>query len=71
MANVKRSLEYKRRNGDWGGKASLGYNNIRDAENNSVLIYDHDRAYLVRLLFEEYAAGASSISNDLVRKARA
>ena len=70
MANVKRSLEYKRRNGEWGGKASLGYKNIRDAENNSVLIHDHERAYLVRLLFEEYAAGASSISYDLVRKAR-
>lgn len=68
--NVKRSLEYKRRNGEWGGKAPLGYRNIRDAENKSVLIHDPERAYLVRLLFEEYAAGASSISGDLVRKAR-
>lgn len=23
--NVRRSLEYKRRNGEWGGKAALGY----------------------------------------------
>lgn len=68
--NVKRSLEYKRRNGEWGGKAPLGYRNIRDAENKSVLIHDPERAYLVRLLFEEYAAGASSISGDLVRKTR-
>lgn len=68
--NVKRSLEYKRRNGEWGGKAPLGYKNIRDAENKSVLVHDPERAYLVRLLFEEYAAGASSISGDLVRKAR-
>ena len=68
--NVKRSLEYKRRNGEWGGKAPLGYKNIRDAENKSVLIHDPERAYLVRLLFEEYAAGASSISGDLTRKAR-
>ena len=68
--NVKRSLEYKRRNGEWGGKAPLGYKNIRDAENKSLLVHDSERAYLVRLLFEEYAAGASSISGDLVRKAR-
>ena len=25
--NVRRSLEYKRRNGEWGGKAPLGYLN--------------------------------------------
>ncbi len=68
--NVKRSLEYKRRNGEWGGKAPLGYKNIRDVDNKSVLIHDPERAYLVRLLFEEYAAGSSSISGDLVRKAR-
>ena len=23
--NVRRSFEYKRRNGEWGGKAPLGY----------------------------------------------
>jgi len=56
--NVKRSLEYKRRNGEWGGKAPLGYKNIRDAENKSLLVHDSERAYLVRLLFEEYVAGA-------------
>src|SRR6266576_4757483 len=29
--NVRRSLDYKRRNGEWGGKAPLGYLNERDA----------------------------------------
>ena len=55
--NVRRSLEYKRRNGEWGGKAPLGYLNQRDASNKSVLIPDPERAFLVRMLFEEYAKG--------------
>lgn len=68
--NVRRSLEYKRRNGEWGGKAPLGYLNQRDANNKSVLVHDPERAYLVRMLFEEYAKGCFSISGDLVRMAR-
>ena len=68
--NVRRSLEYKRRNGEWGGKAPLGYLNQRDASNKSTLIHDPERAFLVRMLFEEYAKGCFSISGDLVRMAR-
>jgi len=68
--NVRRSLEYKRRNGEWGGKAPLGYLNQRDVNNKSTLIRDPERAFLVRMLFEEYAKGALSISGDLVRMAR-
>jgi site-specific DNA recombinase len=68
--NVRRSLEYKRRNGEWGGKAPLGYLNQRDANNKSTLIQDPERAYLVRILFEEYAQSCFSISGDLVRMAR-
>src|SRR5262245_31263094 len=64
--NVKRSLEYKRRNGEWGGKAPLGYLNQRDVNNKSTLIHDPERAFLVRMLFEEYAKGFFSISVDLV-----
>ena len=55
--NVRRSLEYKRRNGEWGGKAPLGYLNARDANNKSTLVPDPERAFLVRMLFEEYATG--------------
>jgi DNA invertase Pin-like site-specific DNA recombinase len=68
--NVRRSLEYKRRNGEWGGKAPLGYLNQRDANNRSALVHDPERAFLVRMLFEDYAKGCFSISGDLVRKAR-
>jgi len=68
--NVRRSLEYKRRNGEWGGKAPLGFLNQRDANNRSVLVHDPKRAYLVRMLFEEYAKGCFSISGDLVKMAR-
>lgn len=68
--NVKRSLEYKRRNGEWGGKAPLGYQNVRDHENKSVLVQDRERAFLIRMFFEEYATGTASISGDLVRKAK-
>jgi site-specific DNA recombinase len=68
--NVRRSLEYKRRKGEWGGKAPLGYLNQRDANNKSTLIHDPERAYLVRMVFEEYAKGCFSISGDLVRMAR-
>jgi site-specific DNA recombinase len=68
--NVRRSLEYKRRNGEWCGKAPLGYLNQRDSNNKSTLIHDPERAYLVRMLFEEYAKGSFSISGDLVRIAR-
>jgi site-specific DNA recombinase len=68
--NVRRSLEYKRRNGEWGGKAPLGYLNQRDANNKSTLVHDPERAFLVRMLFEEYAKGCFSISGDLARLAR-
>ena len=67
--NVRRSLEYKRRNGEWGGKAPLGYLNQRDDNNKSILIHDPERMYLVRMLFEEYAKGCFSISGDLVKMA--
>ena len=68
--NVRRSLDFKRRNGEWGGKAPLGYLNVRDANNKSLLIPDPERAPLVRMLFEDYAKGTDSISGDLVEKAR-
>ena len=68
--NVKRSLEYKRRNGEWGGKAPLGYLNARDANGKATVVPDKERAFLIRMLFEDYAKGADSISGDLVKKAK-
>ena len=68
--NVKRSLEFKRRNGEWGGKAPIGYLNERDANNRSTLVLDPERSFLVRMLFEDYAKGCYSISGDMVQLAR-
>jgi site-specific DNA recombinase len=68
--NVRRSLDFKRRNGEWGGKAPLGYVNIRDASNRSTLVPDPERSFLIRMLFEEYAKGCHSTSGDLTRMAR-
>ncbi len=68
--NVRRSLEYKRKKGEWGGKAPRGYLNQLDANNQRTVVPDPERAFLVRLLFEEYAKGCSSISGDLVHRAR-
>lgn len=68
--NVRRSLDYKRRNGEWGGKAPLGYLNGRDVNNRATIVHDPERAFLIRMLFEEYAKGCYSISGDLVRKTR-
>jgi len=68
--NVKRSLEYKRRNGELGGKAPIGYLNIRDGQGKSDIVFDPERAFLVRKLFMEYATGCYSIGGDLTRKAR-
>ena len=68
--NVRRSLEYKRKNGEWGGKAPLGYLNQRDLNNRSTLVHDPERAVFVRFIFEEYSKGCFSISGDLVRMAR-
>src|SRR5437868_5122001 len=68
--NVRRSLEYKRRNGEWGGQAPLGYLNVRDGSNKSSLVHDPERAFLVRMLFDDYAKGCFSIGGDLFQKAR-
>jgi site-specific DNA recombinase len=68
--NVRRSLEYKRRNGEWGGKAPLGYINARDINGKATVIPDPERAVLVRMLFEEYAKGTNSISGNLARHAK-
>ena len=68
--NVRRSLDFKRRNGEWSGKAPLGYLNQRDANNRATLIHDPERAFLIRMLFEDYAKGCFSISGDMVHKAR-
>jgi DNA invertase Pin-like site-specific DNA recombinase len=60
---VRSSLKTKRENGEWTGKAPIGYNNIKDnITGKSTIILDKEAAFLVKKLFTEYASGAYSIS---------
>lgn len=55
--NVKRAFETKLRNGEWCGKAPIGYIN-KDLENGKkTIVPDPDRAYLITKAFEWYASG--------------
>ena len=65
--NVRRSMEYMVRNGEWTSSAPLGYLNIRNSNGKANVILDPERAFLVRKLFMEYANGANSISGELLR----
>lgn len=63
--NVKRVLENKRRNGEWTGRARLGYLNVAlDPEKRlrKDIIIDPERGPLVKQLFELYATGGYSIT---------
>jgi len=56
--NVKRSIEYKIRNGEWITKAPVGYlNSIDDITSKKTVIIDKERAYLVKKAFELYSTG--------------
>jgi len=67
--NVKRSIEYKLKNGEWNTQAPLGYLNTIDyAINKKTLMVDPERQYLVQKVFEEYATGLYSI-NEMSRRA--
>ena len=65
--NVKRSFEQKRRNGEWVGKAPMGYQNIKNDKGNKDIIPDPATAHLIRKMFELYASG--NHSTKTVRKA--
>lgn len=55
--NVKRSLEQKLRNGEWIGRARVGYLNV-DLENGKKWVeLDADRAPIVKKAFEWYSTG--------------
>ena len=59
--NVKRAYEQKLRNGEWIGRAPIGYKNI-DLENGSKsIVFDQDRYFLVKEIFELYASGKYSM----------
>lgn len=61
--NVKRTLEYKIRNGEWIGPAPVGYLNVIDPDTGKkTLVQDSVRASLVRKTFELYSTGNYSLN---------
>ncbi len=67
--NVKRSLEWKVRNGQCIRAAPLGYRNIRTADGKSHVEPDPSRAHIVTRLFNEYATGLYTFG-DMTAKAK-
>ncbi len=67
--NIKRSLEHKRRNGEWSGPAPLGYLNKRTEDGRSYIVPDLIRSPIIQRIFTEYATGAYTIS-EMVQKAK-
>ena len=61
--NVKRSIIHKLNNGEYIGKAPLGYLNVRDENDKSNIIIDESRAYLVQKMFEIYSNGSVSLGD--------
>ena len=59
--NVKRSIEQKLRNGEWIGKAPIGYINSVNEEGNKTIISDPERAHYIPKIFEMYASGNHSM----------
>lgn len=65
--NVKRSIDYKIKKGEWYGPAPLGYLNQRDDRGNSIIVVDPVRGALIRKFFVEYASGAYTLA-DMQRR---
>lgn len=68
--NVKRSVDFKLRNGEYTSQAPIGYMNIRELNGKSNIILDDKRADIIRQMFELYATGTYSIQGivDFLRK---
>ncbi len=60
--NIKRSIDYKVKNGEWVSKAPLGYSHIKkNGADKANIVLDADRFMLVRRMFVEYSTGNYSI----------
>ena len=59
--NVKRSLDFKLKNGEYTGEAPLGYINSRDEKGKATICIDENRGYLVTRIFERYSEGLYSL----------
>lgn len=67
---VRSALRTKRENGEWSGKAPIGYINTKEAiSGKHTIIPDKERAFIVRKIFIEYATGSYSL-NELRKKAK-
>ncbi len=68
--SVKRVFEQKRRNGEWTGKAKLGYKNVTLENGKKDLVLDRERATLVLKCFELYSTGRYSLDQivNIMRK---
>jgi hypothetical protein len=68
--NVKRKFEQKRRNGEWTGKAPIGYKNIGEEKGNKDIIPDITKTHLIQKMFELYATGnysTKTIRNEITK----
>ncbi len=67
--NVKRSIDYKIKQGEYPSMAPIGYINVpKQPGVQSDIILDQSRCFLVKKLFVEYATGAYTLG-DLVAMA--
>lgn len=67
---VRSALRTKRDNGEWSGKAPVGYLNRNDElTGKHGIIVDKERAFIVRKIFTEYASGSYSL-NELTKLAK-
>jgi len=60
--NVKRSIDYKIKKGEYIAQAPLGYLNLpKNQRQDTDVILDENRCFLVKRLFQEYATGTHSL----------
>ncbi len=67
--NVKRSMDYKIKQGEYPSKAPIGYKNIRLEDGKADIVLDEERAFMVKRLFEEFATGNHSVQ-EMARRAK-
>lgn len=60
--NVKRSIDYKIKKGEYIAQAPLGYRNLpKNQRQDTDVILDESRCFLVKRLFQEYATGTHTL----------
>jgi DNA invertase Pin-like site-specific DNA recombinase len=64
--NVKRAYEQKLRNGEWIGKAPIGYKNINLENGTKTIALDQEKAFFIKELFELYASGKYSMKTLVI-----